>query len=86
MLCPNCHSDEVSTIPAEIRLYRNPHRTLSHPPINPCPDIDVCLQCGWSQFAIPKRWMAAGWLNSQRPTRETSDPAAVFAPSLSVVN
>ena len=48
MACPKCLSDSVSVVPAEIRLYRNGPRTLSHPPMTPYPDIHVCLDCGWS--------------------------------------
>jgi hypothetical protein len=65
MICPNCHSDSVSLVPAEVRLYRNAPRTLSHPPI-PAPDVRVCLDCGWSQFSIPNSWLSAGWLRSLR--------------------
>jgi hypothetical protein len=67
MNCPKCQSASVSVIPAEIRLYRNCHRTLSHPPMTPSPDVLVCLDCGWSEFSIPRSWLAAGWLRSMRP-------------------
>jgi hypothetical protein len=62
--CPKCHSDAVAKIPAEIRLYRNAPRTLSLPPMTPSPDVSVCLDCGWSNFAIPAAWLSAGWLKS----------------------
>jgi hypothetical protein len=64
MICSKCQSKSLSIIPAEIRLYRNSPRTLSHPPMNPSPDIQVCLDCGWSEFCIPKSWLSAGWLHS----------------------
>ncbi len=86
MNCPNCNSDEITTIPSEIRLYRNAHRTLSHPPMNPSPDVHVCHECGWSQFAIPKRWMAAGWLNESKPVRAEVAQQTSFVPNLSVAN
>ena len=66
MICPKCQSAFLVVIPAEIRLYRNRHRTLSHPPVTPSPDITVCLDCGWSEFAIPRAWLAGGWLRSMR--------------------
>jgi hypothetical protein len=72
MNCPKCQSASLSVIPAEIRLYRNCHRTLSHPPMTPSPDILVCLDCGWSEFSIPRSWLSAGWLRSMR-----SQPAPV---------
>ena len=67
MACPKCHSGSISIIPAEIRLYRNSPRTLSHPPMTPSPDVRVCLDCGWSEFSIPHSWLSAGWLQSLRP-------------------
>jgi len=67
MLCPKCQSFSVSAIAAEIRLYRNRQRTLSHPPMTPSPDVLVCLDCGWSEFSVPRSWLAAGWLHAQRP-------------------
>ncbi len=76
MICPKCQSGSVSTIPAEIRLYRNGPRTLSHPPMNPSPDIHLCLDCGWAEFAVPRSWLSAGWLQSLRP------PVTPGAPSI----
>ena len=67
MTCPKCQSGSVSIIPAEIRLYRNGPRTLSHPPMTPSPDVRICLDCGWSEFSVPRSWLSAGWLRSARP-------------------
>ena len=67
MVCPKCQSDSMSVVPAEVRLYRNPVRTLSHPPLTPMPDVRVCLDCGWSEFSIPKPWLSAGWLRPPGP-------------------
>lgn len=65
MVCLKCQSTALTLIPAEIRLYRNSPRTLSHPPMTPSPDILVCLDCGWSEFSIPHSWLSAGWLRPQ---------------------
>ncbi len=75
MLCPKCQSSSVSVIPAEIRLYRNCHRTLSHPPMTPSPDVQVCLDCGWSEFSIPRSWLSAGWLRSLRTQPAPTTPS-----------
>ncbi len=80
MSCPKCQSAAISSVPAEIRLFRNIPRTLSHPPMTPSPDIRVCLDCGWSEFVIPQAWLAAGWLRSLRPQQHAAD-ARMHAPS-----
>jgi hypothetical protein len=67
MMCPKCQSGSLTLIPAEVRLYRNSGRSLSHPPMTPSPDVRVCLDCGWSEFSIPGAWLSAGWLKSLRP-------------------
>jgi hypothetical protein len=79
MVCSKCQSTSLSIIPAEIRLYRNIHRTLSHPPMTPSPDVMVCLDCGWSEFSIPHSWLSAGWLRSMRP--QTTETSPSFASS-----
>jgi hypothetical protein len=76
MVCPNCKSDDLSVIPAEIRLYRNAPRTLSHPPMSPSPDVHVCLDCGWSGFSIPTSWVSA-WLRPLQPKVAASVPTLV---------
>jgi len=74
MICPKCQSSAVSLVPAEVRLFRNSPRTLSHPPMTPSPDIRVCLDCGWSEFVIPQAWLSAGWLRSLRPQPVVNQP------------
>lgn len=80
VVCSNCHSDSVMVVPAEVRLYRNQPRTLSHPPMNPSPDIRVCIDCGWSEFSIPHAWLSAGWLGA----RPAKGPVLVHAISAGV--
>ncbi len=67
MVCLKCQSTAIALVPAEVRLYRNSPRTLSYPPITPCPEILVCPDCGWSEFSIPPSWLSAGWLRPLRP-------------------
>jgi hypothetical protein len=35
--------------------------------MTPYPDVRVCLDCGWSEFSIPRSWLSAGWLRPTRP-------------------
>jgi hypothetical protein len=77
MVCPKCKSGALSTVPAEIRLYRNAPRTMSHPPMSPQPDIQICLECGNAEFLVPEKWLSAGWLQAQKKV-----PASVSAPTL----
>lgn len=62
MKCEKCQSESIAVLAADIRLYRNTGRTLSHPPMIPSPDVTVCLDCGWGGFAIPVAWLSKGWL------------------------
>lgn len=83
MDCPNCKTGSLVVTPAEVRLYRNGPRTLSHPPISPSPDIHICSECGWAQFTVPESWLSAGWLDSRHRNKLTSlseaKPSGVFA-------
>jgi hypothetical protein len=44
--------------------------------MTPSPDVRVCLDCGWSEFSIPRAWLSAGWLRPAR-TQPVSAPTAV---------
>ena len=66
MVCPKCKSGALSLVPAEIRLYRNAPRTMSHPPMSPQPDVQICLDCGNAEFVIPEKWLSAGWLQKTK--------------------
>jgi hypothetical protein len=78
MVCPKCKSASLSVVPAEIRLYRNCHRTLSHPPLTPSPDVTVCLDCGWAEFSVPSSWLSAGWLRVMQPVAAVTTSAARY--------
>lgn len=69
MTCSHCNSNSVMTIPAEIRLYRDRPRTLSHPPMNPKPDVRVCTECGLAEFNVPASWLSAGWISTARQAK-----------------
>lgn len=77
MACSHCQSNSVLTIPAEIRLYRDAPRMLSHPPMNPSPDVRICTECGWAEFPVPASWLAAGWIKPARQERRVPVLAAV---------
>ncbi len=73
MICPRCKSQSVAKAPAEIRLYRSCTRMLSHPPLTPSPEVLLCTECGWAEFQIPQKWMAAGWLRQSKVVNASSD-------------
>lgn len=73
MVCPKCQSETLTAAPAEIRLYRNRPRTLSHPPLSPSPDVLLCRECGWAEFWIPQSWLAAGWLRQTEAMKTDVD-------------
>jgi hypothetical protein len=73
VICKRCFSEAVAPFPAEIRLYLNRSRTVSAAPLNPPPEIAVCLDCGFSEFVVSSGWLSAGWLRAFRET-----PAAML--------
>ena len=80
MVCPKCKSGALSVVPAEIRLYRNAPRTMSHPPMSPQPDIQICLDCGTAEFIVPEKWLSAGWLHADKaktPVAAVSVPTPI---------
>ncbi len=79
LTCPKCDSEELSFVPAEIRLYRNRPRTLSHPPILPQPDVLICHDCGYSEFRVPEAWLRAGWLRPSPHAEKTPSVAAIMS-------
>jgi hypothetical protein len=77
MVCSKCKSASLSTVPAEIRLYRNAPRTMSHPPMSPQPDIQICLDCGNAEFIVPEKWLTAGWLQAETTKGPVSAPMLI---------
>jgi hypothetical protein len=47
--------------------------------MTPSPDITVCLDCGWSEFLIPRSWLSAGWLRSMRTETPSAEASTVSA-------
>jgi hypothetical protein len=46
----------------------------------PSPDVSVCLDCGWSEFMIPRSWLSAGWLRPLRPEPIEKKPIEAATP------
>jgi hypothetical protein len=47
--------------------------------MTPCPDVQICLDCGWSQFVVPRSWLSAGWVRPMRPQAVPNGPTLVTA-------
>jgi len=62
MNCKHCQSEAMASFPADVRFYLNGSRAISAPPMNPGPQVKVCLSCGVSEFVVPQAWLASGWL------------------------
>ncbi len=47
--------------------------------MTPSPDVNVCIDCGWSEFSIPDAWLSAGWLRplKKQPTATVTSINAV---------
>ncbi len=45
--------------------------------MSPQPDVHICLDCGFSEFLVPEKWLLAGWL---QPARTKAAPVSVPTP------
>ena len=76
--CKQCQSENCAVFPADVRIYLNGARSFSAPPINPAPNVVICMECGWSEFLTPLSWLSARWLRPiQPPAYLAPSPAAV---------
>jgi hypothetical protein len=51
--------------------------------MTPSPDVQICLDCGWSEFSIPRSWLSAGWL---RPLGPQPVPSAPSHPKIAIAS
>ena len=77
MTCKSCQSNAMVSFPADIRIYLRESRSVSAPPVNPAPNVLVCLSCGQSEFTIDPKWLSAGWLRRS----DTPKPFALLRES-----
>jgi hypothetical protein len=53
MLCQRCHSANTREYTAEINIHFPGLKGLDIPTVWVFPRLSVCLNCGFTQFAIP---------------------------------
>ena len=54
MSCMLCASDNQAEFTAEIMIHFSGRRNINNPGLLSFPKISVCLDCGFSDFAIPE--------------------------------
>ena len=54
MKCHACASDNLGDFSAEIHIHFPYHQNLDKPGVFLLPDVLVCLNCGFSFFAVPE--------------------------------
>lgn len=54
MSCMLCTSDNQAEFTAEIMIHLSGRRNIDDPGVLSFPKIAVCLDCGFSEFAIPE--------------------------------
>jgi len=45
--------------------------------MSPQPDVQICLDCGFSEFVVPEKWLSAGWLQPLRPKAPVGVPTPI---------
>jgi hypothetical protein len=58
MHCPHCASDIQVELTAEINIHFSGLRNIDSPGLLVFPVLLVCLDCGFSSFAIPENELA----------------------------
>ena len=58
MSCTFCASTNCAEFGSEILIHFPGLKNLDRPPVWVFPKLFVCLDCGFSQFAIPKNELA----------------------------
>ena len=61
MVCKSCQSQNQRNLDAEIGIHFPGRKGLDKPPVFVFPKLLVCLDCGFTEFAIPEtelRWLA----------------------------
>ena len=53
--CKACHSSRHSSFTAEVAIHFPGLRGLNKPVVLTFPKLEVCLQCGFTEFVIPER-------------------------------
>ena len=65
MSCKSCHSENQSSFNGEIALHFPGLKGLNKPIVWVFPKLLVCLDCGFTEFAIPETELCAkGWNRS----------------------
>jgi len=54
MSCKSCGSDSAGRFPAEIAIHLSGLKNLEKPHVWMFPMLVVCLNCGYTEFAIPE--------------------------------
>jgi hypothetical protein len=67
MNCASCGSGNQSEFTAEINVHFRGLKNLNNPGVLACPEILICLHCGFSRFTIPRAELAQ--LERFSPTR-----------------
>jgi len=55
MTCKGCHSEMQSVFNGEIAIHFPGREGLNKPNVWVFPKLVVCLHCGFTEFAVPKR-------------------------------
>jgi predicted nucleic-acid-binding Zn-ribbon protein len=54
MPCKSCGSENLGRFPSEIAIHLSGLKNISEPHVWVFPELLVCLNCGFAEFAVPE--------------------------------
>jgi hypothetical protein len=72
MACKSCSSEHLQKLSSEMILHFSGLKRLDQPPIFATPEIVVCIDCGFAEFAIPETVLCQ--LAKDPPSQTKSSP------------
>jgi hypothetical protein len=72
MACKLCSSENQSKLSSEMILHFSGMKNLDQPPVFASPEVVVCIDCGFAEFAIPETTLCQ--LAKDSPGQTKSSP------------
>lgn len=72
MPCPSCGSNGESVFSAEINIHFPGKEGLDKPTVWVFPQLSICFECGFTQFAMPEAQLRQLWEGDSRMLKKAA--------------